>query len=324
MAQFKVSVIIPVYNAEKYIEKCVRTLFSQTLDDIEFIFIDDKSPDKSIEIVHKILEEYPNRQPQVKFITHENNQGVSKSRQDGIDSATGEYIIHCDADDWVEYDMYEFLYKKAKETDADLVISDFYHVLHDSITRHKQEPLELNSLSVLESMSGLKSQFIHGALWNKLVRNEMCKLIKFPLDICYGEDLFFWFVLLKKNIRIEYVNKAFYYYRDNPTSIIHSFSENSIQKTMNLVNYLDKMSKEEQSLRYTACCRCRIVLLLFWRVFWQAKYNTNNLIKRMPLSSQRYIFKNHRMTLSQKIIFFFAANGFYNQAKLLKKIIMAE
>lgn len=110
----KVSVIIPVYGVERYIEQCARSLFSQTMrDGIEYIFVDDCSPDKSIEILEDILREYPHREPQVKIIRHTENQGIGGTRRTGVKNATGEYIIHCDSDDWVEPDMYEMLYGKA-------------------------------------------------------------------------------------------------------------------------------------------------------------------------------------------------------------------
>lgn len=120
----KVSVVIPVYNAELYIERCVRSLFDQTLDDIEYIFVNDCTPDKSIEILCQILEEYSNRKRQVKIINHLVNTGQSGARRDGMKATTGDYIIHCDADDWVELDMYEKLYYKAIVTGADAVCCD--------------------------------------------------------------------------------------------------------------------------------------------------------------------------------------------------------
>lgn len=130
----KVSIIIPVYKVEKYIERCVRTLFGQTLDSLEFIFVDDCSPDNSIELLKKVLNDYPNRLEQVKIIRHEVNKGVGKSRQDGVDAASGEYIIHCDPDDWVELDMYEKMYTKATDENVDVVICDYYENFSDSET----------------------------------------------------------------------------------------------------------------------------------------------------------------------------------------------
>ena len=95
----KVSVIVPVYNAEKYIERCVRSLYNQTLDDIEYIFVDDCTPDNSMEVLQKVMDEYPKRKLHTKIIIHTTNTGQSGSRKDGILAATGDYIIHCDADD---------------------------------------------------------------------------------------------------------------------------------------------------------------------------------------------------------------------------------
>lgn len=115
----KVCVIIPVYKAEVYIEKCTRTLFGQTLDNLEYIFVDDCSPDHSIEVMERVLNEFPNRKSQVKVIRHEVNQGVSAARQHGVGAADAEYIIHCDPDDYLELDMYEAMYRKAKEDNND-------------------------------------------------------------------------------------------------------------------------------------------------------------------------------------------------------------
>ena len=120
----KVTVVIPVYNAEACIEKCVRSLFEQTLDDIEYIFVDDCTPDKSMEVLDELLKIYPERAKSTVIIRHEKNTGQSGARRDGMKAATGEYIIHCDADDWVDPDMYESMYNKAKSADVEAVCCD--------------------------------------------------------------------------------------------------------------------------------------------------------------------------------------------------------
>ena len=103
---YKVSVIVPVYNAGRYIERCLRSLFEQTLDSIEYIFVDDCSPDDSMDILKRVLDEYPERKDDVKILTHQVNTGQSGARRDGMRIASGEYMIHCDADDWVDTDSY--------------------------------------------------------------------------------------------------------------------------------------------------------------------------------------------------------------------------
>lgn len=120
----KVTVIVPVYNAEQCIERCVRSLFEQTLADIEYIFVDDCTPDKSMEVLERVLKEYPERAESTVIIRHEKNTGQSGARRDGIKAATGEYLIHCDADDWVDTDMYESMYNKAKEDGVEAVCCD--------------------------------------------------------------------------------------------------------------------------------------------------------------------------------------------------------
>lgn len=118
MERPKISVIIPVYGVERYIEQCACSLFEQTMQDgIEFIFVDDCSPDKSIEILENVLREYPHREQQVKIIRHTENQGLGGARKTGMEYATGEYIIHCDSDDWVEPEcMKRFIEKLRKKT----------------------------------------------------------------------------------------------------------------------------------------------------------------------------------------------------------------
>lgn len=122
----KVSVIIPIYGVQKYIERCVRSLFEQTLDDIEYLFIDDCSPDGSVRIIMRILDEYPNRKEQVIIHRMEQNSGQAKVREWGMKNATGDYVIHCDSDDWTDLMMYESMYQKALEEDADVVVCDYY------------------------------------------------------------------------------------------------------------------------------------------------------------------------------------------------------
>ena len=118
----KVSVIIPVYNVEQYIERCARSLFEQTLDDIEYIFVNDCTPDKSMEVLARVLDDYPARKRQVSIINMPVNGGLPKVRRAGVEAATGDYIIHCDSDDWVDVTMYEKMWKKAVEGEYDMVL----------------------------------------------------------------------------------------------------------------------------------------------------------------------------------------------------------
>lgn len=136
----KVSVIIPVYGVEKYIERCARSLFEQTLEDIEYIFINDCTKDQSVDVLQRVLAEYPNRKSQVKIINNERNLGQAGTRTVGMKNATGQYLIHCDSDDWVDITMYAKLYQKAKEKEADIVVCNHNQVFKNNVvpTSYKQ------------------------------------------------------------------------------------------------------------------------------------------------------------------------------------------
>lgn len=122
----KVSFVVAVYNVAPYIERCVRSLYEQTLDDIEIVLVDDCSPDNSIEIAKTVLEEYPERRNQVKVLRFEHNTGLIEVRKRGLELSEGEYVINVDGDDYTEPLMAEIMYGKAKECDADMVVCNFY------------------------------------------------------------------------------------------------------------------------------------------------------------------------------------------------------
>ena len=110
---YAVSVIIPVYNVRNYIARCAESLMRQTLADVEFIFVDDASPDDSVNILLAVLEKYSNRQVHVKILTHHENNGLPASRNTGLEGANGKYIFHCVSDDYVEVSMLKEMYEYA-------------------------------------------------------------------------------------------------------------------------------------------------------------------------------------------------------------------
>lgn len=123
--EYKVSVIIPIYGVEKFIERCVDTLMQQTLKEVEYIFVNDATPDHSMEVLQDVLARYPERKDCVVVATHEINKGLPAARNTGLQMARGEYIFHCDSDDFVEPDMLETLYTEAVRKQADIVWCDW-------------------------------------------------------------------------------------------------------------------------------------------------------------------------------------------------------
>ena len=216
----KITVIVPVYRVEKYIERCARSLFEQSLDDIEYIFVNDCTPDNSIEILQKTLDQYPNRKDSCKIIHHKKNKGLTSTRNTGLAIATGEYIAHCDSDDWVEKTMYEELYNKAKKENADIVYSDIKMVF----TRASQI---YSAADFSKEKTDLMKNYISSTwtcLVNMIVKRELYEAndLKSPTHLCYCEDFWLSVRLFHFASKIEYINKAFYNYnRLNEDSITH-------------------------------------------------------------------------------------------------------
>lgn len=181
----KVSVIIPVYGVEQYIGRCCDSLFRQTMkENIEFIFVNDASPDNSVKVISDKLLEYPERKHQVKIIEHKKNQGLAAARKTGIKEAKGKYIIHCDSDDWVEPDMYKKMYDTGEADDADIIICDYYvNYLNSQVIMKQSVPN--NRVDLVQKL--LRGDF-HNNVWSKMIRKEIYD--KFPS--VYEEGINMW------------------------------------------------------------------------------------------------------------------------------------
>lgn len=210
----KVSVIVPVYCVERYIARCARSLFEQTLADIEYIFIDDASPDNSIEIIQKILEQYDYRKSQVHFYRMDHNSGLASVRKFGILHASGDYVYCCDSDDWVVSTACEKMYNTAIEQCSEAVLCDYF------LTDGNNNRYELSGYVPDKDKCIRRLMLGKGVLthWNKLFKRELYEDIYFPTD-SMGEDYCMIIQLLLSCSKISYVNEALYNYYRNPESI---------------------------------------------------------------------------------------------------------
>jgi glycosyltransferase involved in cell wall biosynthesis len=215
-----VSVIVPIYGVERYIEQCVRTLMEQTLHDVEYVFVDDCTPDNSMEVLWRVLEDYPDRKGQVKVLHNEKNQGLPRTRRVGLKECTGKYIIQVDSDDFVSPDYCEKLYAKASKEQADIVWCDFYKQQGKQWGTFKQAP-EQNS-SVDSEIRSLLLSHRQGALWNHLIRRDLYNtIVYFPVHNM-AEDLTVLIQMYTAAHRLTYVPEALYYYRYNEDSLSHA------------------------------------------------------------------------------------------------------
>lgn len=227
----KISIIIPIYNVEKFIGQCAHSLFKQTLDDLEYIFINDCTLDNSIDILYDILEDYPHRKAQVKILHNKFNLGQSKTRQRGVMAATGDYVIHCDSDDWVEPNWLSCLYAEAIEKDADLVWCDFTKIYEDkSVKYFNNTALTSKEDALLKLITGPR----WGSLCINLVKREIAKnkYIRWPSwNYCEDLALVFQYTVLAK--RVSYINRSLYWYRNNSQSICNTQDKNKVLANIN-------------------------------------------------------------------------------------------
>lgn len=220
----KVSIIVPVFGVEKFIERCARSLFEQTFADLEYIFVDDCTRDKSIELLLEILEAYPDRKGQVRIIHHDSNKGLPSARQTGMKAAQGKYILNCDSDDWIHVSMIQLLHDCAEKEVADIVIGDF--AISDGT--HQYISRGCLSKNKKQLMKDICSMRVSWSLCNKLFKRDLLyEDITFPVDNM-GEDMALTLQLAIAAHHISYEPKALYYYYNNPDSITKGNTEQSV------------------------------------------------------------------------------------------------
>lgn len=225
----KVSVIIPIYKVEEFIERCATSLFEQTLSDVEYIFVDDATPDRSILILQEILDRFPERKGYVHFLHHEINRGLPAARNTGLALASGDYIFHCDSDDYLEIDMLRTMVEEADKCEADFVYCDWW-LSYKKNERLMSEPKCVSSEQALRMMlrGGMKYN-----VWNKLIRRDVYEKskIRFPEGYGLGEDMTI-IKLLASSKRVLYINKAFYHYVQFNSS---SFTSTSLSRNIDVL-----------------------------------------------------------------------------------------
>lgn len=239
----KVSVIITIYNRERYIEKCVRSLFDQTLKEIEYIFVDDASTDSSVDILKLIVSKYPRRKLLTKIICLEKNEGVSNARRIGIENVTAEYVIHADSDDWVDNDMYERLYLKAKETDADIIGCNICHEYPNRRTILKQE----YGKTIDDNIRNLIRGEIHPSLCTSLTSMKLISnnAVVFPKGLNMGEDLYYNLQLYLHARKIIGMDFAPYHYRHTKASSSFKHTRQTIDNGIMIGRKIEDLMKKE-------------------------------------------------------------------------------
>ena len=288
-----VSVIVLVYDVEQYIERCARGLFEQTLEDLEYIFVDDCTPDASMDVLMRVLDDYPARRGQVKVLRNEVNRGQAYSRRKGLEAATGDYIIHCDSDDWPEPDMYAKLYAKASSENLDMVICSVRRVYPDLTTVPGTDKLGQEDV-----LGALIRQDIFNHTMNKLIsRKAYEKGITYP--VCnMSEDSAMIIQLASNCDSFGFVDEILYNYSVRVGSISYSIeSEEKIDQMRQNYNLaFSALEAKGLARKYRADIRN----LKCWLKFMASKLPRSFYANLYPEVNVSFLF-NKRYTVMQRL-----------------------
>ena len=165
-----VSVLVPVFRVEPYMEQCTRSVLEQTYQNIEYIFVDDATDDASIDILERIITDYPDRQKCVHIIRHQNNRGLAAARNTAVEACHGDFVFHVDSDDWIETNAIELMVRKQQQTNADIVSAESFNNKNGKDTRHLTSGWDLDKTSLLK---GILTYKVSTSIWRRLIRRNL-------------------------------------------------------------------------------------------------------------------------------------------------------
>ncbi len=239
MSDCKVSVIVPVYNIRRFIGECLRSLMSQTMKEVEYIIVDDCSADGSYDAMMEMVA----GRPDFIVVRHERNLGLPAARNTGLGMASGEYIIHCDGDDFMELVMIEKLYECAVRNNADIVWCDWYLSFTDS-ERYMTQPAYTTGN---EAVIGMLRGSMKYNVWNKLCRRSLYDGLSFPEGRAMGEDMTMIKVATKAGVAAHVPEALYHYRRTNSEALTQNYSPRKLEEirenTTDIINFL-KLNSE--------------------------------------------------------------------------------
>lgn len=304
----KVSVIVPIYNVEKFIARCVESLMKQTLQEVEYIFVNDATPDNSMEVLNSIIADFPERKDQVKILEHVENKGLPVARNTGLEVATGEYVFHFDSDDYADEDMLDILYHTAQQNNADIVWCDYYITYPDN-ERYMRQPCYTTPEEALKGMLCGRMKY---NVWNKLVRRSLYveNQIRFPDGYAMGEDMTMM-MLFPYAKKVIYHPQAFYHYEQgNSLSLSKDYSSKqlvSIKHNADVVmSFLRQYYNDQWELDI-----CAFQLLTKWAFLIDDKKVMYDLWNEWFPEANRFIWKDKNVSFRIRFVEWCAAKRFY-------------
>lgn len=312
----KLSVIVPVYGVEKYIERCAISLFEQTLENVEYIFVNDRTKDNSMEILNSVIQRYTNLTNNIKIINHDKNLGLAAARSTGLKQAVGKYIINCDSDDWVDKQLYERMYILAEKEQVDIVCCNFKFIY-----KNTEEKLNFsNNKSNFLNLNNLNFDLLYSSLCNKIVRRELYldNMIESYPDINMWEDLGVMTRLRHYCKSVAFLQDDLYYNynKQNQSSIVSIPKEANIQQQINCVKHLENFFLDKSG-EYS-------LIISFLKFMAKSDYLYNDKIRDIDKwqdifqETHQDIFKYKILPLNMKWLAWLAS---HDQKLLLKVLI---
>lgn len=305
----KVSILVPVYNVEKYFARCLETLFSQTYSDIEYVFVNDCTPDKSMHVLQEVLGKFSYRANCVKIIENKKNLGIAIVRNMLLENATGDYVLFVDSDDWIEVNAIEKFVDKALESNANIVGCDYFEEYPGKQVLFKQ----FYPSDHVEAMKAMTLLRIKGVLWKLFIRRELIlhNGLFFVPEVQFGEDYIFCCKLFFYAKTFSCVDDALYHY---------------VQYNPN--NY----SSTDSDLRINSFSRAISIVESFYRE--KAVYDIleKELLQRKFLSKSSYVLDAKKRNIKKWASYFPESNGAWrdldyslpNRIKFLLAELMAK
>lgn len=305
MKEIRISVVIPVYNIEKYLGRCLKSVVEQNLKEIEIIVVNDGSPDSS----YKIIEEFKKKDRRIKVLNQE-NKGVSEARNQGIKESRGEYVLFIDGDDWIEENYLKNIYEKAKSENLDIVVTDILWDFDNGKIIYGKD-FDIFGKDYIIGKELVKN-IIDGRSfpmpWNKLFRKELFikNNILFPKGIGMGEDLATITKLAFFAEKVGKIDKAYVHYIQNQNSATKNNPTKKVYELVSVFEILDKFFKENnfQISKFNESRITHISGLLF-----NPNYNYKDEYYRKAIEyyiglhkKQKYKFKGRKLNIYSKIL----------------------
>lgn len=316
----KVSVIVPMYNVEKVISRCVQSLFTQTLKDFEVVFVNDCSRDNTIAVLNELLSAYERDDIQVKIINHEKNAGVAAARNTGLDNASGEYVYYVDADDYCDKKTLQLMYLEAVDGDCDVVGCEWL-LSFENNARHMAHPTVKTGA---EAFTKMCNGVMRWNLWLWMVRRSIYENhgFRFIPGANMGEDMMVMMKVLLNSDKVSIIHKPLYHYiQTNSNAMTKNFSAYRDQVSENVAEvecYLTQIGKANELKNDLTQLKLNLKLpfIISDKVkdyeLWQTWFSETNA----------FAGKNIDQPLRTRFIQKAASKGWYIVLKLYYKIVV--